>query len=111
MKEKLGPFNLFSYKINFTYNNSNQFHSLLSLLTSLVVYCLIVLLLFQFSQNFIYKKNPQLNYREREFMKIEVPSGFLLKSFEIELDIKVSRKEEAIQKTIMTESILTLKIF
>ncbi len=111
MKDSLGPFDLFSYKINFTFKKYKVFNTLFGLAMSFLVYCLVGALLYYFSQDFIYKQNPNLNYKERQLSKVSVSLGMLLDSFEIGLDFSIGRKNESNSQNNKTSNNFNFKDF
>jgi len=92
MEQILHPFNLFSYKLNFTYKRNRAFDSLPGLLLSFIVYCLIGFLFYYFSKDFFFQTNPKLNYKEKMLSDdYEISLGDLLSSIELELSIEFNQ--------------------
>jgi len=92
MEQIFRPFNLFSYKLNFTYKRNKDFDSFLGLIMSFIVYCQVGFLFYYFSKDFFFQTNPKLNYKEKMLSGDNNISLLdLLSSLESELSIELNK--------------------
>lgn len=68
MKKLLEGIDLFSYTINFNYQQKNAFHSFYGISLSVIVYSTMIFFSYYFSQDLIYMINPKVFYKEIEFL-------------------------------------------
>jgi hypothetical protein len=76
MKKLFEKIDIFGYKINFNYRNSNAYNSNYSYIISTLVYIVLIYLINFFSQDMIYRQNPRYKYIQH--IKIHLIKKILL---------------------------------
>jgi len=65
MKLFFSAIDIFPYKINFNYKRYDNFHSIIGFIFSFLVYFILLLCLYKFSEDCIQKQNPHLSLKEK----------------------------------------------
>jgi len=67
MKSFFNAFNLFPHKLNFNFKRNQNFHTIIGLFFSILVYIGLFFCLYKFSEECLQKRNPKLSIKEKLF--------------------------------------------
>jgi hypothetical protein len=113
-KEKMKAFlertNLFSHTISFNYYKNKVYHSFIGICLSIVMYCLMIYFIIYFSDDFIYRKNPRLAFKETEFNE-EKTINYSSLFDQISINLTLETNKPKIKNYLKAKTLLFLNSF